>query len=168
MISQVKNSNRSHRPQIGLTVLTVSLLTALAVFFTACKGKEQPVAPYLTPGSTENPNWGVSGDNDLTASMTAIVKISFTDQPGILAAFIGNDCFGIAEYKEEYGLYWLYIAPATKEGMNYQSPITNVQLKFYSPNLKRIFVATSTLPFVNDTNHGTIAAPYTPSWTVAN
>lgn len=42
-----------------------------------------------------------------------------------------------------------------------------VQLRFYSPDLKRIFEATETIPYSNDTNKGTIADPYTPEWTVA-
>ena len=76
-----------------------------------------------------------------------------------LAAFIGDDCCGIAKFNDEIGLYWLYISPASNAN-------DNVQLKFYSPKLKRIFV--SSLTFHNDEHLGSISAPYTPTWKVAN
>lgn len=146
MMLQVKNFSK-------IALCAVLLLAA------GCK-EEQPVDPYVTPGNTPNPNWVITGDNDMTASMTAIVKVSFASQSGTLAAFIGNDCCGIAEYKADYGLYWLYISPV-KEGGG------NVRLRFYSPSLKRIYDAKSTFPFRNDNLLGTLAAPHTPQWTVA-
>ena len=135
------------------------LCSLFLVAFAGCKGKEQPVNPYVDPGTTENPDWALSGDNDMSASMTAIVKVSFTEKVGTLAAFIGNDCCGIANYNTDLGLYWLYISPAKEaEG--------NVQLRFYSPELKRIFVAASAFPFSNDAQLGSITEPYTPEWKV--
>jgi hypothetical protein len=92
--------------------------------------------------------------------MTAIVKVSFAKSEGSLAAFIGNDCCAIATYDADLKLYWLYISPASEQG-------SNVQLRFYSPDQKRIFDATSTFPFRNDTHLGTVASPHTPSWTIA-
>jgi hypothetical protein len=96
----------------------------------------------------------------MTSSMTAVVKVSFASQSGTLAAFIGNDCCAIATYDADLKLYWLYISPASEQG-------GNVQLRFYSPDQKRIFDATSTFPFRNDTQLGTVASPHTPSWTIA-
>ena len=138
----------------------LALCSLFLVALSACKDKEQPVDPYVDPGTTANPNWVVTVENDMTASMTAIVKVSFAKAEGSLAAFIGDACCGIGEYQEEYGLYWLYILPATEAG-------GNVQLKFYSPDLKRIFVAQETFSFRNDDNVGTVAAPFTPTWKVA-
>lgn len=154
---QVKKSNR---PKVGLTALAVALLTVLTVFFAGCKKdkESEPVNPYVDPGTTENPNW-VTGENNMTASMTAIVKVSFAQNEGTLAAFMGDKCCGIATYKADYGLYWLYISPATEAG-------GDVQLRFYSPDLKRIFVAKEVFPFRNDTQLGSITEPYTPEWTV--
>ena len=134
------------------------LIAALLVVLAGCKGKEQPVDPYVDPGTTENPNWVITVENDMTASMTAIVKVSFAQNEGVLAAFIGNDCCGIGEYID--GLYWLYISPASEGG-------GNVQLRFYSPDLKRIFEAKETFSFVNDAQKGTVSEPYTPEWTEA-
>ena len=54
------------------------LCSFILVALVGCKDSEQPVNPYVDPGTTENPNWVLSGDNDMSASMTAIVKISFT------------------------------------------------------------------------------------------
>ena len=90
--------------------------------------------------------------------MTAIVKINFQTAQGTLAAFIGDKCCGIGKYVDE--LWYLYISPATEEG-------GNVQLRFYSPSLKRIFVAKETFPYVNDSNLGKVAEPYTAEWVVA-
>ena len=146
MMLQVKNCR--------LFIACLSVLCT--VLFAACKDNSDP---SVGPGNTPDPNWEVTVENDMTASMTAIVKVSFTDSVGSLAAFIGNDCCGVAEYKTEYGLYWLYISPASESG-------GDVQLKFYSPSQKRIFKAKETVPFRNDTNLGTVAEPYTPSWTI--
>ena len=154
MMSQVRNSNRSFR-------WLVLVLTVLCTVLSGCKKPEEPVDPFVVPGNTENPNWVLTVENDMTNSMTVIVKVSFTDQPGSLAAFIGNECCGIGSYNAEVGLYWLFISPAPEPG-------GNVQLRFYSPDLKRIFDAKETFPFRNDdTEYGSISAPFTPSWIVA-
>ena len=129
MMLQVKNSNEPIRRSFIIAVLFLLCLTA-----------------KITVDTT-----------DMTASMTAIVKVAFAQSEGTLAAFMGNDCCGIAQYIE--GLYWLYLSPATNA--------QDVQLKFYSPNLKRIFVAKETFPFVNDGQQGTVSKPFTPEWDVA-
>ena len=134
------------------------IIASCAVLLLAAGCKDED--PFVDPGDVENPNWVITVENDMSASMTAIVRASFTDQPGTLAAFIGDECCGIAEYLAEYGLYWLYISPATEEG-------GDIQLRFYSPDLKRIYDATETVPYRNDTQLGTFAEPYAPKWTVA-
>jgi hypothetical protein len=148
---------------MSVRLLAVAGLTVLCTVLFGCKNSEDdPVNPYVTPGITENPNWKVTVDTtNLTASMTANVKVSFAQKEGVLAAFMGKDCCGVAEYKADYGLYWLFISPASEAG-------GNVQLKFYSPSLKRIFNATTTFAFSNDTQLGSIAEPYIPSWNAAN
>ena len=140
--------------------LSKIFLCAVLLLAAGCKDKEQPVNPFVDPGTIENPDWVLTVDTtDLSVSMTAVVKVSFAQSEGSLAAFMGNDCCGIADYNADLGLYWLYISPATEQG-------GNVQLRFYSPDLKRIFGATSTFPFRNDTQLGTVAEPYTPEWEV--
>ena len=74
--------------------------------------------------------------------------------------FIGDDCCGVTSSENFVdGLYYLYISPSEKGD--------KVQLKFYSPDLKRIFTSTETFLFVNESNLGNVAEPYTPNWTVA-
>ena len=132
----------------------IMLCTAL-LFAAGCKDNSDP---YVNPGTVEDPQWKITVDTtDMTTSMTAIVKVAFTDKQGTLAAFMGDDCCAIADYIE--GLYWLYISPAANVN-------AGVSLKFYSPDLKRIYVAKQTFPFVNDGQKGTVSAPYTPEWEV--
>ena len=143
----------------SLRVKNFSMMVLGAVLIMAAGCKPQaPVNPFVDPGNTPDPQWVVTVENDLTASMTAIVKVSFANQPGALAAFIGNECCGIAEFKADYGLYWLYISPNAESS-------DEVQLRFYSPELKRIFEANSTFPFSNYTHLGTLSDPLTPEWT---
>ena len=152
-MSQVRNSNR---PKAGLTAIAVSLLTVLTVFLTGCENTD----PFVGPGDTPNPNCKLTVENDMTSSMTVIVKVSFAEQAGTLAAFIGDDCCAVTTSVDFVdGLYYLYISPSAQG--------EDVQLKFYSPNLKRIFEAKETFPFVNDDRLGSPSAPYTPTWTVA-
>ena len=138
-----------------LQVRNYSLIVLCAVLFASCEQKD----PYVNPGNVEDPQWKITVDtNDMTASMTAIVKVSFTGKQGTLAAFMGDDCGGIADYID--GLYYLYISPSANSN-------ANVQLQFYSPDLKRVFVSKQTFPFVNDGNQGSVSAPFTPEWEVA-
>lgn len=132
-------------------------LCALLLLAAGCKDNSDP---FVTPGNVANPEWTVSGENNMTSSMTAVVKVSFAENEGTLATFMGDQCCGIAEYIAEYGLYWLYMSPVTEAG-------GDVQLRFYSPDLKRIFDATSTFPYSNDSQLGSVAEPYTPQWSVA-
>lgn len=133
-----------------------AILLAVLLIGAGCENSD----PVVNPGDTPNPNWELTVENDLMSSMTAIVKVSFAEKEGILAAFIGNDCCGVAS-SENYieGRYHLYISPS-EQG-------EDVQLKFYSPDLKRIFVAKRTFKYTNDDRLGTVDAPYTPEWTVA-
>ena len=138
MMSQVKN---------------FSLIVLCTVFFMGCKNSD----PFVDPGDTPNPNWVITVENNMPSSLTAIVKVSFAKNEGVLAAFMGNDCCGIAEYKD--GLYWLYVSPASETG-------GAVQLRFYSPDLKRIFEATEIIPYSNNAMIGEVENPYTPTWVV--
>ena len=153
MMSQVKNSNHALSLLIGRVGVGLLLVCALAL--TGC---EQD--PFKTPGKVEDPQWKVTVDNNLSASMTAVVKVSFSESQGTLAAFIGDACCGVAEYLADENLYFLYITPPTENG-------GDVLLRFYSPELKRIFDANATVPFVNDTQLGTVATPFTPTFVVA-
>ena len=81
------------------------ILCAVLLLAAGCKDRNVPVNPYVTPGNTENPGWVINVENNMTASMTAIVKVSFAQNEGTLAAFIGEACCGIAEYKADAFLF---------------------------------------------------------------
>ena len=134
------------------------IIASCAVLLLAAGCKNSTSDPFADPGDIENPHWVLTVDNDMTNSMTAIVHVSFAQQEGTLAAFTGNDCCGVAEYID--GLYFLYVSPANEEG-------GEVQLRFYSPRLKRIFVATETIPFHSHDIIGSVSHPHTPDWKVA-
>ena len=133
-----------------------AILLAVLLIGAGCENSD----PVVNPGDTPNPNWVLTVENDLMSSMTVIVKVSFAEKEGVLAAFIGSDCCGVTT-SENYieGRYHLYISPS-EQG-------EDVQLKFYSPDLKRIFVAKRTFKYTNDDRLGTVDTPYTPEWTVA-
>ena len=133
-----------------------AILLAVLLIGAGCENSD----PVVNPGDTPNPNWVLTVENDLMSSMTVIVKVSFAEKEGILAAFIGDDCCGVTS-SENYidGRYNLFISPS-EQG-------EDVQLKFYSPDLKRIFVAKKTFKYVNNDHLGSPSNPYTPEWTVA-
>lgn len=132
-----------------------AIILAVLLIAAGCENSD----PFVNPGDTPNPNWALTVENDLMSSMTVIVKVSFAEKEGILAAFIGDDCCGVTS-SENYidGRYNLFISPS-EQG-------EDVQLKFYSPNLKRIFVAKKTFKYVNNSHLGSPSNPYTPDWKV--
>ena len=136
--------------------LLVCILCSVFCTLTGCENPD----PYVNPGDTPDPHWVITVENDMTSSMTVIVKVSFAEQAGTLAAFIGDDCCAVTTSVDFVdGLYYLYISPSAQG--------EDVQLKFYSPNLKRIFVAKQTFKYNNNDRLGSPSAPYTPTWTVA-
>jgi len=138
---QVKN--------LGVSLL---LISAFALF--SCKSD-----PFVDPGDVVDPEWTVPAGSDITASMTAIVDVTFAKTQGTLAAFVGDECCGVTRESDFVdSLYYILITAPKAEG--------NVQLRFYSPALKRIFLANETFPFVNDSHIGS-DKPYTPTWKVA-
>ena len=151
MMSLVKRWSKSPISNFQFAIILAVLLIAAG-----CENTD----PYVNPGDTPNPNWVITVENDMTSSMTAVVKVSFAQSEGILAAFIGDDCCGVTS-SENYidGRYNLFISPS-EQG-------EDVQLKFYSPDLKRIFVAKNTFKYVNNDHLGSPSNPYTPEWTVA-
>ena len=150
-MSQVKRWSKSPIFNFQFAIILAVLLIAAG-----CENTD----PYVNPGDTPNPNWKLTVENDMTYSMTVIVKVSFAEQAGTLAAFIGDDCCAVTTSVDFVdGLYYLYISPSAQG--------EDVQLKFYSPDLKRIFVAKQTFKYINNDRLGSPSAPYTPTWTVA-
>ena len=146
------------------------VLCALLLLAAGCKkdenGPDVPTSPSASIyGNIDQPDWAVPTDYDMTSSMTAIVRVTLladyqSSEEDMLAAFSGATCIGVGSYNAQYNAYWLYIAALTSGG--------EVTLKHYSAAYRNIFVATATIPFRNDAQLGTISAPYTPQWRVAD
>lgn len=150
-----------------LIIMSCAMLLGVA----GCNDKKNEPASII--GNTEKPVWVSPSNYDMAASMTAVVKIDLTSTysaeqlsaaaykqsaDDVMAAFAEDSCLGVGIYKEDYGMYWLYItAPESGKA---------VTLKYYSAALKNIFVSGS-FPFSNDTQLGLVSQPYIPTWTVS-
>ena len=161
MTLPVRNSNRSYR-------LFIAGLTVLALFFSGCKDKEE-VESLISDQPT--PTWAVAANYDMTASMSAIVKVDLsltypkqiTDpeqsiaQNDLLAAFAGDQCVGVTSPVN--GLFFLYIVGNAADQ-------TELTLQYYSAILKNTFIAKQTLTFKNDAQEGTVNNPIVPEFVV--
>ena len=162
MMSQVKNCNPSSlRP---LVLCTLSLCTLLcSLLLPGCKDKE----PETFVNDVSAPAWVTSDNYDYTSSMTAVVKVDLKaqypekaadfliDSKDQIGAFSGDTCLGIAS--PQSGVFFLYIAGTEGE----------ISLRYYSAYYKNLFEAKDAFTFQNDANLGTVAEPFTPTWTVA-
>ena len=150
---------------------SILLLTA-ALCFASCDDKNKPT-PTPTEqdlyGNAARPTWTAIEVPDMTASMTAVIKVqklagvaipdSCVGGNDVLAAFSGETCLGIAQPQD--GLFFLFVA----------SPVTgnpsSVTLRYYSAHYKNLFEAKDAFPFINDDHLGTIAEPFKPAFVVA-
>lgn len=131
------------------------------------KGNE----PETFVSNVSRPTWTVPSDYDYTSSMTAVIKVDLAaqypdiakdfvlDSNDLLAAFSSETCLGVASPND--GLFYLYIA----------APITgnpsSVTLRYYSAHYKNLFEAKDAFEYRNDTNLGTVAEPFVPTFIVA-
>ena len=161
MMSLVRNCN--------LLLLSILLLSVAG-----CKkdvNEPQPV-PVPVPATEEQtihgnqprPSWVVTDESNLQSSMTAIIKVTTLNGQAIddtmvgaddlLAAFIGEKCVGIAEYKD--GLFYLYLS--AEEG--------TVTLRYYSAYYTNLFEVKDAFVYRNNASIGTVSEPYCPQWVV--
>ncbi len=132
------------------------MLCALLLIAAGCKSKDKD--PFTTQGNVDDPQWTITESNNMPSSMTIIADVTFTSTPGILAAFINDQCYSKAEMVN--GLYFLYVSPPADN-------VDGIELRFYSPELKRIFIAEQLVPYVNGNIVGSTSEPYQPTWKVA-
>lgn len=163
MTSPVRNSNR----RIFSLCAVFCILSVLTVFMAACDKKNDPT-PTVTEqdlyGNAARPTWTVPEDYDYSSSMTAVIKVenlcglivkdSVVKNDDLLAAFVGEECRGVATYDD--GLFFLYIA----------GPGDAVTLRYYSAHYTNLFV-TEPIPFVNDHQLGSVSSPYKPAFVIA-
>ena len=153
----------------------------LLLILSACKGGDdttltQPSEQETLVGSKEKPDWQNPAEQDMTASMTALVRVNLSlsypkqmealgnvatngqiaGPDDMLAAFSGETCLGVATFVD--GLFFLYISKPPK-GV----PLT-IELRYYSAKLKNIFVAKEACTFVADTCLGSASVPLEPKF----
>ena len=168
MTSPARNSNR----RISGLCSVLCVLSVLTVFLTACDKKNDPTPTPTEQDLNDNvarPTWTVPEDYDYSSSMTAVIAVhqlcgvalsdSAVGSNDLLAAFIGEECHGIAAYDD--GLFYLYIAGPTAN-----ANANAVTLRYYSAHYKNLFEARDAFHFVNDANLGTVAEPLIPAFVV--
>ena len=141
---------------------------ALLLLAAGCKPKEEPVDPQKALyGNVARPEWVAPEDYDYTSSMTAVIRVDLKEQypdaakdfelkdDDLLAAFIGDECRGIATY--DSGLFYLYIA----------GPGETVTLRYWSAQYTNLFAA-EPISFVNDVQLGSTAQPFVPTFVVVS
>ena len=144
-----------------VTIISCGLLLLAA----GCKPKEEPVDPQKALyGNVPRPEWVAPEDYDYTSSMTAVIRVEklndqivndqMVNDSDVLAAFIGDECRGIATY--DSGLFYLYIA----------GPGETVTLRYWSAQYTNLFEAKDAFPYSNDSQQGSYTAPFVPNLTV--
>ena len=143
-------------------VLKLLLLSILLLSVAGCK--KDVNEPQTIHGNQPRPSWVVTDESNLLSSMTAIIKVTTLNGQAIddtmvgaddlLAAFIGENCVGIAEYKD--GLFYLYLS--AEEG--------TVTLRYYSAYYTNLFEVKDAFVYRNNASIGTVSEPYCPQWVV--
>ena len=138
------------------------LLSILLLSVAGCK--KDVNEPQTIHGNQPRPSWVVTDESNLLSSMTAIIKVTTLNGQAIddtmvgaddlLAAFIGEECVGIAEYKD--GLFYLYLS--AEEGI--------VTLRYYSAYYTNLFEVKDAFVYRNNASIGTVSEPYCPQWVV--
>ena len=138
------------------------LLSILLLSVAGCK--KDVNEPQTIHGNQPRPSWVVTDESNLQSSVTATIKVTTLNGQAIddtmvgaddlLAAFIGEECVGIAEYKD--GLFYLYLS--AEEG--------NVTLRYYSAYYTNLFEVKDAFVYRNNASIGTVSEPYCPQWVV--
>lgn len=101
------------------------------------------------------PQWAVTYD-EFESSMTGVITVpgniaSYVDSLDIVAAFIGEECRGIAEYNSGY--FYINIVGASDEaGL--------VTFKYYSSKNRYLYAEENLMSFTADKVFGTSDNPY--------
>lgn len=143
------------------------ILCALLLFAAGCK-KDEPVNPQQALyGDVARPTWTVQEDYDYSSSMTAVIKVEtlngqvvnarLVSESDVLAAFVGEECRGIATY--DGGLFYLYIAGPHDATENDQV----IRLRYWSSHYTNLF-EDGAITFVNNAHIGSVAEPYVPTF----
>ena len=148
-----------------LLIFSVVLLSMFTFASCSSKPNNDPESIY---GNKVRPDWQEVKSEDISVSMTAVVKVDLTKSYSqasdvsvvtndVLAAFAGSQCCGIANPID--GLFYLYISDPKGE----QKMIT---LRYYSSVLKNIFYSEDSFVFVNESRQGNVNEPFVPTFVV--
>lgn len=123
-------------------------------------GVNMPEWQKLAATPAERPTWTVPDMHIYPASMTAIIRMSDYIQPSIssadlLGAFIGEECRGIASYRN--GIYLIQIKGDPSE-------MRNVEFRYYCDATKELFISADKIAFESDITLGTVDNPKTLTW----
>lgn len=148
-------------------LFSLMMAAMLSVLVSSCDRASDPASII---GNEPQPTWTVPEQYDLSSSMTVIAKIDMTglytaeqlqavnyrvSDGDVLAAFCGNTCLGIGEWKADYEAFWLYIV-APENG-------DEVTLRYYSSVLRHLYAA-EPIPYRINTRMGEPSEPYAPVW----
>lgn len=113
-------------------------------------------------GNDETPQWSKPDEGMYQFSMTAVIRLSeflerYADENDRIAAFIGNECRGIATPQNVDGakLYFLYIKGNT-------SDTEKITLGYYSAGNKKMYSCDRLLDFEQNGVYGSANAPEMP------
>ena len=146
---------------------------ALLLIAAGCK-KKSGQEPQTLLSNHSRPDWQLTDDNDPTQSMTAVIQVDlntcYTEElngteytlsdKDLLAAFADDELLGLASPQD--GLFYLYICAPTQE----QSSPQNIRFRYYSDQLRNIFVSMETVPFFNNQLLGSPTLPFTPTFVI--
>ncbi len=145
-----------------------ALSIIMLALFTGCKDDKQPQA---LAGNVDKPVWSAPDVNNMTSSMTAVVKVDLKEQKpdlaadfvldenDLLGAFAGEQCIGVAPLEDGY--FFIYINEPKADD-------PSVTLRYYSAHYKNIFDAPKAFPYRNDDHLGTVAKPFVPAFVFEN
>lgn len=124
------------------------LLCLTCITFCTCSDDDDPKT-YPAPG------WTIKDNPEYSVSMTAILQLPenlsvYADQGDELAAFIGDECRGVATHVDN--LYYLLIKGAAHEQ-------SKVYFKYYSSKNKYLYKSTNSETFEIDKVYGTADDP---------
>jgi hypothetical protein len=133
---------------MNMKKLLTSILIVTLFFAVSCKKEES----YRT---FERPDWQTTLDG-YSVSMTCVMTldekiIGYADSTDILAAFIGNECRGIAEYTKEK--FFLNIVGSPEEN-------ALITFKYYSAKNKYLYQEEGLHSFVVNGVLGVSDEPY--------
>ena len=141
-----------------------ALSIIMLALFAGCKDKKQPQTLF---GNLDKPVWIAPEGNNMTSSMTALVKVDLLaqnpdlaadfvlDVNDLLGAFAGEQCIGVAPLED--GFFFVYINEPEAED-------SSVTLRYYSAHYRNIFEAKNAFPYRNDDHLGTVAEPFVPAF----